>query len=218
MSLAATLTLNIGSVLVVTTFARIVEILAGWRQARFTGSAWLGLFGWFLLHTLLELYRLAPSIGSQILVWQGSLIVMASVLATFNSVMSDRLPLFRPFTLVAAGVATVTLAMPGEWAMHQKTAELALCAVILVLSLEGYLSVKATPQERMARSIWAVLLLASAMTAFQVLDCQLLHNPHAPRIEGSSCGQIYGWTGDWGYSLITLAGMVLVLCDPRNRG
>ncbi len=216
MSLATGLVLNLGWLLAYTSLLRLAEWWMGWRQARFTVCAWLGLFAFIAIHLVLETYRLFSGIGAQILVWQLSLIVTAWMYAALWKVISGRPIYDKPLFWVTVLVSCLLPFVSSEAVVTQKFAEFVLTVFIFALALECLFSLKG--DDFMAQTIWQVMLLSLLITSLQVLDCQLLNNPHAPREEGSACEQIYGWTRSWVPTFIPLGGLALILWHHKNQG
>lgn len=215
MTLAGALTLNLGWLLIFTTALRLVEWVKGWRRVRFTVCAWFGLFAYMAIHVLLELYRVAAGIYAQIMIWQMSLILTAVMFMGLLWIVSGKALRDNILVWLTAAVCISLPLVPAEAVVTQKFAEFTLSVFILALCLECFLALGR--EDAMARTIWQVLLVALLVTSLQILDCQLLNNPFAPREEGSSCEQIYGWTVTWMPTLITSGGMALILWQHRSQ-
>lgn len=216
MSFVGSLALNLGWLLIFTTVLRLAEWLQGWREIRFTVCAWLGLFAFIGIHAILEAYRLVSGIESQIFVWQLSLIATAWMFAALWKVISGRPLYHRPLFWATVLVSCLLPFISMEAIITQKFAEFVLTVFIFALGLECFLALKG--DDEMAKTIWQVLLLSLLITSLQVLDCQLLNNPYAPREEGSACEQLYGWTRSWVPTFIPLGGMAIIIWRHRNQG
>lgn len=200
---------SLGSLLAVASLVRLTAWARGWRRIDLTIATWLGLISFLAVHVLLEAYRVAADVRHQIVLWQLALVLCGVMYAALLSLISKRPSYQQPMVAALAIVSVFLLFTPWDQPAGQKTGEFALSVVIFALCIECYIRI---PREDvLARSVWVLTTVANAFTAIQILDCQLLHEIHAPREAGSKCSQIYGPVISWFPSVGTIAMLLFVL-------
>ena len=192
------LALGLAPALTFAVVLRLIEWLRGWREVRFSVTAWLGLIGYALYIVLLESYRIGG-------------------FAALLSIISGHKMLSNPLAWLIAFVGLLAVSVPMSWPASQKIAEFILALCIFGLILECY--VRLPKGDAMGRGIWAVTLVAGISTVLEIMVCQTMLGLTLPREYGSACGQVLSELLSWFPTIaLTLAmGLVIFNHDRLER-